>query len=121
MTWAGGSDEPPPVPLDAALIFAPVGALVPEALSHTVRRRHRRLRRHPHERRAGVPVPAAVGRAHGALGGQPHAGRCTGFLAVAAAVHPYAHANVSPGDANRALSDLREGRLTGAAVLFPNT
>lgn len=30
--WAGGSDEPPPEPLDAAIIFAPVGALVPVAL-----------------------------------------------------------------------------------------
>ncbi|HEX7699796.1 MAG TPA: zinc-dependent alcohol dehydrogenase family protein [Kofleriaceae bacterium] len=30
--WAGGSDEAPPVPLDAAIIFAPVGALVPAAL-----------------------------------------------------------------------------------------
>ncbi|MGE0409190.1 MAG: zinc-dependent alcohol dehydrogenase family protein [Amphiplicatus sp.] len=30
--WAGGADEPPPEPLDAALIFAPVGALVPAAL-----------------------------------------------------------------------------------------
>lgn len=30
--WAGGSDEKPPVPLDAAIIFAPVGALYPEAL-----------------------------------------------------------------------------------------
>jgi len=30
--WAGSSDTPPPVPLDAALIFAPVGALVPAAL-----------------------------------------------------------------------------------------
>src|SRR5499427_2599459 len=33
--WAGGSDEPPPEPLDAALIFAPVGALVPTALAAT--------------------------------------------------------------------------------------
>jgi alcohol dehydrogenase, propanol-preferring len=36
--WAGGSDEPPPEPLDAALIFAPAGELVPTALlglSHT--------------------------------------------------------------------------------------
>src|SRR5579884_1135655 len=31
--WAGGSDEMPPEPLDAAIIFAPVGALVPTALS----------------------------------------------------------------------------------------
>jgi propanol-preferring alcohol dehydrogenase len=33
--WAGGSDEMPPEPLDAALIFAPVGALVPAALAAT--------------------------------------------------------------------------------------
>jgi propanol-preferring alcohol dehydrogenase len=33
--WAGGSDEPPPVPLDAAILFAPVGALVPAALRAT--------------------------------------------------------------------------------------
>ena len=32
--WAGGSDEAPPVPLDAALIFAPAGPLVPTALRH---------------------------------------------------------------------------------------
>ena len=32
-TWAGFSDEPPPVPLDAAILFAPVGALVPAALA----------------------------------------------------------------------------------------
>ena len=31
--WAGGSDELPPEPLDAAIIFAPVGALVPAALA----------------------------------------------------------------------------------------
>src|SRR6185503_9060384 len=31
-TWAGDSDEPPPEPLDAALIFAPAGELVPRAL-----------------------------------------------------------------------------------------
>jgi alcohol dehydrogenase, propanol-preferring len=31
-TWAGASDQPPPAPLDAAIIFAPVGALVPVAL-----------------------------------------------------------------------------------------
>lgn len=32
--WAGGSDQAPPEPLDAAIIFAPAGPLVPEALSH---------------------------------------------------------------------------------------
>ncbi|MDI1461321.1 zinc-binding alcohol dehydrogenase family protein [Catellatospora sp. KI3] len=30
--WAGGADEPPPVPLDSAILFAPVGTLVPTAL-----------------------------------------------------------------------------------------
>ena len=33
--WAGGADESPPMPLDAAIIFAPVGALVPAALAAT--------------------------------------------------------------------------------------
>lgn len=32
-TWAGGSDEPPPVPLDAAILFADAGELVPRALA----------------------------------------------------------------------------------------
>jgi propanol-preferring alcohol dehydrogenase len=35
--WAGGSDQPPPEPLDAAIIFAPAGALVPAALRATDR------------------------------------------------------------------------------------
>ncbi|MCX7165330.1 MAG: zinc-dependent alcohol dehydrogenase family protein [Rhodocyclales bacterium] len=34
-TWAGDTDQQPPAPLDAALIFAPAGALVPTALRHT--------------------------------------------------------------------------------------
>src|SRR5207248_6884184 len=32
--WAGSSTEAPPEPLDAAILFAPVGRLVPEALGH---------------------------------------------------------------------------------------
>jgi propanol-preferring alcohol dehydrogenase len=35
--WAGGSDEMPPEPLDAALVFAPVGSLVPAALKATIK------------------------------------------------------------------------------------
>ena len=35
--WAGGSDQPPPVTLDAAILFAPVGALVPTALAAVAR------------------------------------------------------------------------------------
>ena len=48
--WAGGSDDAPPEPLDAAIIFAPVGALVPPALRALAPGRHRRLRGDPHER-----------------------------------------------------------------------
>ncbi len=35
--WAGGSDTAPPEPMDAAILFAPVGALIPEALRHTAK------------------------------------------------------------------------------------
>jgi alcohol dehydrogenase, propanol-preferring len=35
--WAGGSSEPPPSPLDAAILFAPDGALLPESLAHVVK------------------------------------------------------------------------------------
>jgi len=35
--WAGGSDLAPPRPLDAALIFAPIGSLLPTALANTVK------------------------------------------------------------------------------------
>jgi propanol-preferring alcohol dehydrogenase len=35
--WAGASDEPPPSTLDAAIIFAPVGALVPQALRYVAK------------------------------------------------------------------------------------
>ena len=69
--WAGGSDELPPEELDAALIFAPVGPLIVAALKATARGGDRRQRRHPHERHPGLPLPAAVGRARGPLGGQP--------------------------------------------------
>src|SRR5207253_9575776 len=47
--WAGDSTTPPPEPLDAALIFAPVGALVPAALK-TLDPGGVVVRRHPHER-----------------------------------------------------------------------
>ena len=53
--WAGGSDALPPAPLDAALLFAPVGALVPAALRAVAPGRDGRLRGHPHERHPFVP------------------------------------------------------------------
>ena len=45
----------PPEPLDAAIIFAPAGELVPTRARSAAARRHRGLRRHPHERHPGFP------------------------------------------------------------------
>ena len=72
--WAGGSDQRPPEELDAALLFAPVGSLVPQALRAGARR-DRGLRRHPYERYSGIPLCAFVGRTHHPLRGQPDPAR----------------------------------------------
>ena len=48
--WAGDALGPAPEELDAAIIFAPVGALVPAALRAVGARRRGRVRGHPHER-----------------------------------------------------------------------
>jgi len=121
VTWAGGSDEPPPAPLDAALIFAPIGALVPEALSHTVA--------------GGTVVCAGIHMSdvpsfpYRLLWGERTVRSVANltrddardFMAVAAQGFIRTHTRTYPlADANRALSDLREGRLTGAAVLIPD-
>ncbi len=82
--WAGGSDQPPPEPLDAALIFAPVGALVPAALAADKKGRHRRLRRHPYERHPVLPVPHPVGGTRAALGRQPDPPRRRGISRIGA-------------------------------------
>ena len=60
--WAGGSDEMPPEPLDAAIIFAPVGALVPMALQGGEEGRPRRLRRHPHVGHSELSLSRSCGR-----------------------------------------------------------
>jgi len=116
--WAGASNGPPPAPLDAAIIFAPVGALVPEALSRT--------------RAGGVVVCAGIHMSD--IPSFPYARLwqerivrsvanltrqdAREFLALAPEVPITTH--VQPydlSDANRALADLRAGRVTGAAVL----
>lgn len=61
--WAGNSDEMTPVELDAAILFAPVGALVPQGAESGAKRWTRGLRRHPHERFSAISVPAVVGGA----------------------------------------------------------
>jgi propanol-preferring alcohol dehydrogenase len=118
--WAGGSDEAPPEKLDAALIFAPVGALVPAAL-RAVRKggvvvcggiHMSDIPAFPYallwEERVVRSVANLTRRdAEEVLALAPKAG-------VATATQPYPLA-----DANRALDDLRHGRLQGAAVLVP--
>ncbi|WP_069261959.1 zinc-dependent alcohol dehydrogenase family protein [Paraburkholderia nodosa] len=117
-TWAGGSDERAPEELDAALLFAPVGALVPAALRALTKGgtvvcggiHMSDIPSFPYawlwEERRIVSV-ANLTREDGAT-----------FMAIAARhkleieTTPYPLAR-----ANEALADLREGRLTGAAVL----
>ncbi len=118
--WAGGSEEVPPEPLDAAIIFAPVGALVPAALK-AVRKGGRVVY-------GGIHMSDIPSFPYSLLWEERHVMSVANltrsdaheFLQVApkAGVHcevtryPLAHAN-------EALADLREGRLQGAAVLIP--
>jgi propanol-preferring alcohol dehydrogenase len=116
--WVGGSSEPPPEELDAAIIFAPVGALVPVALRAVAK--------------GGVVVCAGIHMSdipsfpYEVLWGE----RCVRsvanltrrdgeeFLELAPEVP--VHTEVAPfslGEANEGLSALREGRIRGAAVL----
>jgi propanol-preferring alcohol dehydrogenase len=118
--WAGPSNEPPPVPLDCAIIFAPVGRLVPEALSRTGP--------------GGIVVCAGIHMSDipsfpYRLLWEERIARSVanltrrdaeGFLALAAGMPLQTHVHRYPlADANRALDDLRGGRLSGAAVLLP--
>jgi len=118
--WAGGSDEMPPEPLDAAIIFATDGALVPLALK-AVRKGGRVVCAGIHmsdipsfpyqllwEERQLVSV-ANLTRQDGLdfLGMAPKMGivtKTTGYPLI---------------QANQALADLRAGRFEGAAVLLP--
>jgi propanol-preferring alcohol dehydrogenase len=118
--WAGGSDEEPPEKLDAALIFAPVGALIPAALKATKKGgivvsggiHMSDIPRFPYallwEERVIRSVANLTRRdAEEFLTLAPKAG-------IVTTTTPYKLA-----DANRALADLRDGRLEGAAVLVP--
>ncbi len=117
--FAGGSDELPPVTLDAAIIFAPAGALVPRAL--------RAIRRGGTVVCAGIHMSDIPSFPYELLWGErtlrsvANLTRRDGleFLELAprvpvqTEVHPYALE-----EANRALDDLREGRFSGSAVLM---
>ncbi len=118
--WAGGSDETPPQPLDAAIIFAPVGALVPTALKAV--------------RPGGVVVCAGIHMSEipsfpyellwkeRVVRSVANLTRRDGeeFLALAPRAGVRARTTTWPlARANDALTALRTGRVTGAAVLVP--
>jgi propanol-preferring alcohol dehydrogenase len=118
--WAGASDEQPPEPLDAAIIFAPVGALVPVALTAVAAGgtvvcggiHMSDIPAFPYERLWGERVLRSVANLTRADG--------TEFLALAPRVPVHTHVTTyGLEDANEALADLREGRLVGAAVVVP--
>jgi alcohol dehydrogenase, propanol-preferring len=118
--WAGPSTDAPPEPLDAAIIFAPVGRLVPEALTRVAA--------------GGIVVCAGIHmsdipsfpyqllwhervvRSVANLTRQD----ARDFLELAPTIPVVTHVREYPlVDANRALGDLRGGRIEGTAVLVP--
>jgi propanol-preferring alcohol dehydrogenase len=118
--WAGDSTAPPPEPLDAALVFAPVGALVPAALAAT--------------RKGGTVVcggihmsdipsfPYRIMWEERILRSVANLTRrdAEEFLALAPEAGVRTKTVTYPlAEANRALDDLRRGALQGAAVLVP--
>ena len=119
--WAGGSDEPPPEPLDAALIFAPVGALVPaRACARSTKGgtvvcagiHMSDIPSFPYELLWGERTLRSVANLTRADGEE--------FLALAPKVPVRSEVTVFQlADANAALDALAEGRIRGAAVLVP--
>jgi alcohol dehydrogenase, propanol-preferring len=116
--WAGASTQAPPEPLDAALLFAPVGALIPAALA-AVRPGGRVVCAGIHM--SDVPAfPYRLLWGERAVSSVANLTRADGeaFLAVAArlGLKPTVE-RFGLEDANQALERLRSGALTGAAVL----
>jgi len=118
--WAGGSDEQPPEQLDAAILFAPVGGLVPAAL-RAVRKGGTVVCGGIHM--SDIPsFPYALLWEERRLVSVANLTRQDGrdYLPMAAAAGVKPHVATYPlADANRALADLRSGALVGAAVLRP--
>jgi propanol-preferring alcohol dehydrogenase len=118
VAWAGGSDEPAPEPLDGALIFAPVGDLVPKAL--------RDVRKGARVVCGGIHMSDIPSFPYADLWGERQIRSVANltredareFLRLAAA-HPIdAQITCYPLErANDALDDLRAGRINGTAVL----
>jgi len=118
--WAGSSDDIPPQALDAAIIFAPVGALVPKALV-VVRKGGRVICGGIHM--SDIPqFPYDILWNERQLVSVANLTRrdATEFLGVASMAGVRTTTTVYPLErANEALADLRGGRFQGAAVLVP--
>lgn len=119
-SWAGGSGEPSPKPLDGAIIFAPVGALVPLALK-SVRKGGRVVCGGIHM--SDIPsFPYADLWEERQIRSVANLTRADGeeFFPLAEAAGVRTQTVPYPLEkANEALADLRSGRLQGAAVLVP--
>jgi propanol-preferring alcohol dehydrogenase len=120
VAWAGGSDEAPPRPLDAAIIYAAVGVLVPAAL--------RAVRKGGRVVCAGIHMSDIPTFPYRLLWEERHLlsvanlTRQDGidFLALAPQIGLRIQTTTYPLEqANQALADLRAGRFEGAAVLTP--
>jgi propanol-preferring alcohol dehydrogenase len=118
--WAGPSDQPSPVALDAAIIFAPIGALVPAAL--------RAVRAGGTVVCGGIHMSEIPAFPYAILWGERTLRSVANltrrdaeeFLDFAARTPIHVTTvRYALSDANAALSDLRSGQLTGAAVLIP--
>jgi propanol-preferring alcohol dehydrogenase len=119
-SWAGPSDKPPPEPLDAAIIFAPDGALVPAAL-RAVRPgcpvvcggiHMSDIPAFPYEILWGERMVRSVANLTRADGRE--------FLDLAPRVPVHTRVTQYPlEETGRALEDLRAGRFNGAAVVVP--
>lgn len=118
--WAGGSDKPSPVTLDAAIIFAPVGDLVPAAL-RCVRKGGRVVCGGIHM--SDIPkMPYALLWEEREIVSVANLTRkdAEEFLSVAPLAGVRMHTRRYPLErANEALEDLRCGRVNGAAVVVP--
>jgi alcohol dehydrogenase, propanol-preferring len=120
VAWAGGSDRKPPVELDAAIIFAAQGALVPEALGA--------VRKGGCVVCAGIHMSDIPSFAYRLLWGEREVASIANmtrndarsFFAMLARTDVVTRTRTyALEEANRALSDLRAGALKGAAVLVP--
>ncbi len=119
--WAGASDATPPQALDAAIIFAPIGALVPLAL--------RAVRKGGTVVCGGIHMSDIPTFAYDLLWGERRLVSVANltrqdaqeYLPLAAEAGVRASVVTYPlEDANRALADLRAGAFVGAAVLIPS-